>query len=171
MWGVLAPLVHPCACSLPGLQLLAVLRGALALGNPRLAEPALSCMHKLVAYAYLQGETASNGRLDDDNVVTQASTPHSTAQHSVGSWLMQRAARVRWTAEDCCGPFTVGCCCCCYRCGLPMPNSVHVDGKHSAALNTCWSAAGGWIDRTVRREQLCRHPAASGQGAADLRDW
>ncbi|KAL4853786.1 Brefeldin A-inhibited guanine nucleotide-exchange protein 3 [Chlorella vulgaris] len=64
-------------------QLLAVLRGALALGNPRLAEPALSCMHKLVAYAYLQGETASNGRLDDDNVVTQASTPHSTAQHSV----------------------------------------------------------------------------------------
>lgn len=53
-------------------QLLEVLRGALALGNPRLAEPALSCMHKLVAYAYLQGETGPSGRLDDaENVVTQ----------------------------------------------------------------------------------------------------
>jgi hypothetical protein len=53
-------------------QLLGVLRGALALGNPRLAEPALSCMHKLVAYAYMQGETGPSGRLDDEaNLVTQ----------------------------------------------------------------------------------------------------
>ena len=56
----------------PACQLLAVLRGALALGNPRLAEPALSCMHKLVAYAYMQGETGPSGRLDDEaNLVTQ----------------------------------------------------------------------------------------------------
>ena len=65
---------HPRAPPSPATvqQLLAVLRGALALGNPRLAEPALSCMHKLVAYAYMQGETGPSGRLDDDsNLVTQ----------------------------------------------------------------------------------------------------
>lgn len=60
-------------CSPCHVQLLGVLRGALALGNPKLAEPALSCMHKLVAYAYLQGETGPSGRLDDDSsIVTQA---------------------------------------------------------------------------------------------------
>ncbi len=64
---------HGASCPLHCQQLLGVLRGALALGNPRLAEPALSCMHKLVAYAYLQGETGPSGRLDDDsNIVTQA---------------------------------------------------------------------------------------------------
>lgn len=65
-----APTRSPCPAAVP--QLLGVLRGALELGNPRLAEPALSCMHKLVAYAYMQGETGPSGRLDDDsNLVTQ----------------------------------------------------------------------------------------------------
>jgi hypothetical protein len=63
---------HTRSCLPSWPQLLEVLRGALALGNPRLTEPALSCMHKLVAYAYLQGETGASGRLHDtDNVVTQ----------------------------------------------------------------------------------------------------
>ena len=64
-----------CPCpALPAclLQLLGVLRGALALQAPQLAEPALSCMHKLVAYAYMQGETSPSGRLDDEhNIVAQ----------------------------------------------------------------------------------------------------
>lgn len=73
------------------MQLLGVLRGALSLGNPRLAEPALSCMHKLVAYAYMQGETAPSGRLDDDaNVVTQArSGATGGAVPRCCSWVLQ----------------------------------------------------------------------------------
>lgn len=72
-------------CLLPTCQLLAVLRGALALGNPRLAEPALSCMHKLVAYAYMQGETGPSGRLDDEaNLVTQVRRWTGGLQHIVG---------------------------------------------------------------------------------------
>lgn len=81
----------------PGVQLLGVLRGALALGNPKLAEPALSCMHKLVAYAYLQGETGPSGRLDDDtNIVTQASgrDPHMPLQ---GRWQEATASDGRRT--------------------------------------------------------------------------
>lgn len=71
-------------CLLPTCQLLAVLRGALALGNPRLAEPALSCMHKLVAYAYMQGETGPSGRLDDEaNLVTQVRQWTGGWQHIV----------------------------------------------------------------------------------------
>lgn len=64
-----------------------MLRGALELGNPRLAEPALSCMHKLVAHAYMQGETGPSGRLDDDaNLVTQVcvgSPGAADARHAV----------------------------------------------------------------------------------------
>jgi len=53
-------------------HLLSVIRSALALNTPKLSEPALACIHKLVAYAYLQGETRPSGRLDDaDNVVTR----------------------------------------------------------------------------------------------------
>lgn len=73
-------------CLLPTCQLLAVLRGALALGNPRLAEPALSCMHKLVAYAYMQGETGPSGRLDDEaNLVTQVRRWTGGLQHKVSA--------------------------------------------------------------------------------------
>jgi hypothetical protein len=65
----LTPKPHEFLC----VQLLNVLRLAFAMGNPKVSEPALSCLHKLVAYAYLQGETSSTGRLDDpDNVVTAA---------------------------------------------------------------------------------------------------
>lgn len=49
-----------------------MLRGALTSGNAKQAEPALSCLHKLVAYAYIHGETSASGRLDDaSNIVTQ----------------------------------------------------------------------------------------------------
>ncbi|KAK9786163.1 hypothetical protein WJX73_000537, partial [Symbiochloris irregularis] len=36
---------------------------------PKLMEPALNCLHKLVAHAYLQGESTSSGRLNDDTIV------------------------------------------------------------------------------------------------------
>ena len=75
------------------LQLLGVLRGALALQNPRLADPALSCMHKLVAYAYLQGETSTSGRMDDEaNFVTQVGAAPCCGQ----------ASRTRSAAGCCC---------------------------------------------------------------------
>lgn len=52
--------------------LLSVIRGALETGSPKMVEPALAVLHKLIAYAYLQGETRASGRLDDvENVVTQ----------------------------------------------------------------------------------------------------
>jgi hypothetical protein len=72
------------------LQLLGVLRGALALQNPRLADPALSCMHKLVAYAYLQGETTTSGRMDDEaNFVTQVG--------AALSWTSEQSKERCWT--------------------------------------------------------------------------
>ncbi len=46
-------------------SLISVLRSALAQNTPKITEPALACLHKLVAYAYLQGETRPSGRLDD----------------------------------------------------------------------------------------------------------
>ncbi|KAL4515001.1 hypothetical protein Ndes2526B_g03682 [Nannochloris sp. 'desiccata'] len=46
-------------------SLISVLRSALAQDTPKITEPALACLHKLVAYAYLQGETRPSGRLDD----------------------------------------------------------------------------------------------------------
>ena len=53
-------------------SLISVLRSALAQSSPKVAEPALACLHKLVAYAYLQGETRPSGRLDDpSSLVTQ----------------------------------------------------------------------------------------------------
>ena len=54
--------------------LLAVIRAALETGLPKVMEPALAVVHKLIAYAYLQGETRPSGRMDDvDNIVTQVS--------------------------------------------------------------------------------------------------
>eukprot|EP00884_Botryococcus_braunii_P007659 jgi/Botrbrau1/16895/Bobra.0265s0001.1 len=38
---------------------------------PRVMEPALACLHKLVAHAYLQGETTSAGRIEDGTIVSQ----------------------------------------------------------------------------------------------------
>lgn len=53
-------------------RLVALLRLTFSLNNPRLTEPALSCLHKLVAYAYLQGESRPSGRTDDaTNLVVQ----------------------------------------------------------------------------------------------------
>ena len=70
--------------------LLSLLKSCLETKNERVIEPALSCLHKLIAYMYLQGETRASGRLDDaQNIVTTvvlmaakaASTPFSN--HSV----------------------------------------------------------------------------------------
>ncbi|KAK9788000.1 hypothetical protein WJX73_004027 [Symbiochloris irregularis] len=41
---------------------------------PKLMEPALNCLHKLVAHAYLQGESTSSGRLNDDTIVANVMT-------------------------------------------------------------------------------------------------
>ena len=45
--------------------LLSLLRSCLESRNEKVIDPALSCLHKLIAYAYLQGETRPSGRLDD----------------------------------------------------------------------------------------------------------
>lgn len=69
--------------------LLSLLQTCLACKNERVIDPALSCLHKLIAYAYLQGETRPSGRLDDaENTVNTvvlmaaraASTPYSNSK-------------------------------------------------------------------------------------------
>ena len=45
--------------------LLSLLKSCLESRNEKVIDPALSCLHKLIAYAYLQGETRPSGRLDD----------------------------------------------------------------------------------------------------------
>ncbi|KAL0043362.1 hypothetical protein WJX79_002614 [Trebouxia sp. C0005] len=52
-------------------ELLEPLRLACGQDAPRLVEPALACLHKLVAHAYLQAESTPAGRLDDNNTVSQ----------------------------------------------------------------------------------------------------
>ena len=39
---------------------------------PRVVETALACLHKLVAYSYLQDESTRSGRLNDQTTVAQA---------------------------------------------------------------------------------------------------
>ena len=39
---------------------------------PRVVETALACLHKLVAYSYLQDENTRSGRLNDQTTVAQA---------------------------------------------------------------------------------------------------
>ncbi|KAI8114546.1 hypothetical protein M9434_002668 [Picochlorum sp. BPE23] len=85
--------VHGASGGLPEevtVPLLSLLKSCLETKNERVIEPALSCLHKLIAYMYLQGETRASGRLDDaGNIVTTvvlmaakaASTPFSN--HSV----------------------------------------------------------------------------------------
>ena len=41
--------------------------------NAKVVEPALDCLHKLVAYSYLQDENTRSGRLDDQTTVAQVS--------------------------------------------------------------------------------------------------
>ena len=69
--------------------LLSLLQSCLSCKNERVIDPALSCLHKLIAYAYLQGETRPSGRLDDakntvNTVVLMAaraaSTPYSNSK-------------------------------------------------------------------------------------------
>ncbi|DBA73285.1 hypothetical protein WJX77_003623 [Trebouxia sp. C0004] len=52
-------------------ELLEPLRLACGQDAPRLVEPALACLHKLVAHAYLQAESTPAGRLDDNTTVSQ----------------------------------------------------------------------------------------------------
>ncbi len=39
---------------------------------PRVVDTALACLHKLVAYSYLQDENTRSGRLNDQTTVAQA---------------------------------------------------------------------------------------------------
>lgn len=39
--------------------------------SAKVVEPALACLHKLVAYSYLQDESTRSGRLDDQTTVSQ----------------------------------------------------------------------------------------------------
>lgn len=52
-------------------ELIEPLRLACGQDAPRLVEPALACLHKLVAHAYLQAESTPAGRLDDNTTVSQ----------------------------------------------------------------------------------------------------
>uniref|UniRef100_A0A061RZZ7 Brefeldin a-inhibited guanine nucleotide-exchange protein 2 n=1 Tax=Tetraselmis sp. GSL018 TaxID=582737 RepID=A0A061RZZ7_9CHLO len=52
-------------------QVLAPLRLACNSEVTRIVEPALSCLHKLVGHAYLQGESSPSGRLDEANLVSK----------------------------------------------------------------------------------------------------
>ncbi|CAD7699205.1 unnamed protein product [Ostreobium quekettii] len=52
--AVLEPLRLACKCNIP-----------------RIVEPALGCVHKLVAYAWIQGESSPSGEMDDGTLVTQ----------------------------------------------------------------------------------------------------
>ncbi len=69
--------------------LLSLLQSCLSCKNEMVIDHALSCLHKLIAYAYLQGETRPSGRLDDakntvNTVVLMAaraaSTPYSNSR-------------------------------------------------------------------------------------------
>ncbi|CAD7697716.1 unnamed protein product [Ostreobium quekettii] len=52
--AVLEPLKLACKCAIP-----------------RIVEPALGCVHKLVAYAWVQGESSPTGHMDDGTLVTE----------------------------------------------------------------------------------------------------
>lgn len=72
-------------------QVMAPLRMACSGDNPKVTEPALGCLHKLVGHAYLQGESTAPGKLDDPNLVSRVTaivskcgeTPDSKVQLAV----------------------------------------------------------------------------------------
>ena len=61
------------------LQLLEPLRLACASPDSRVVEPALTCLHKLVSHAYLQGESTAGGGLDDGTPVARVVAAAVTA--------------------------------------------------------------------------------------------
>lgn len=65
---VSAPLDEPTAA-----WLMEPLRMGCLSDNAKVVEPALDCLHKLVAYSYLQDENTRSGRLDDQTTVAQVS--------------------------------------------------------------------------------------------------
>ena len=72
---VTAPLDKPTAA-----WIMEPLRMGCTAAAPRVVEPALACLHKLVAYSYLQDENTRSGRLDDQTTVSQARSPDPRAQ-------------------------------------------------------------------------------------------
>mmetsp|Transcript_13201 Transcript_13201/g.37209 ORF Transcript_13201/g.37209 Transcript_13201/m.37209 type:complete len:2067 (+) Transcript_13201:204-6404(+) len=52
-------------------QVMEPLRLACKSDMPKVMQPALGCIHKLVGHAYLQGESSPAGKLDDPNLVSQ----------------------------------------------------------------------------------------------------
>ncbi|RMZ54207.1 hypothetical protein APUTEX25_005363, partial [Auxenochlorella protothecoides] len=54
--------------------MVSMLQAACSSGAPSIMDPALGTLHKLVAHAFLQGESSSSGRGDDGTIVTQVVT-------------------------------------------------------------------------------------------------
>lgn len=65
---VSAPLDEPTAA-----WLMEPLRMGCLSDSAKVVEPSLACLHKLVAYSYLQDENTRSGRLDDQTTVAQVS--------------------------------------------------------------------------------------------------
>ena len=73
--------------------LLSLLQSCLQTKNTKFVEPALACIHKLVAYAYIQGETRGSGRLDDvENTVTMVVTMAARAAQTAPNASVQLTA-------------------------------------------------------------------------------
>ncbi|KAL6766957.1 hypothetical protein ACKKBG_A38045 [Auxenochlorella protothecoides x Auxenochlorella symbiontica] len=64
------PILPPPLCQ----ELVSMLQAACSSGAPSIVDPALGTLHKLVAHAFLQGESSSSGRGDDGTIVTQVVT-------------------------------------------------------------------------------------------------
>lgn len=84
--------------------LLLLLGSCLDTKNYKVVEPALACLHKLIAYAYLQGETRPSGRLDDSNnvvvsVVKMAAKAVTTAPNHTVQLAAVKTLLTSTTAE------------------------------------------------------------------------
>eukprot|EP00892_Ulva_mutabilis_P008052 jgi/Ulvmu1/5619/UM023_0158.1 len=66
-------------------QVMKMLSEATRLPQPNLQEVCLNLLHKLVAYAWLHGETSSCGAIAEDNLVTQAIRAVSVCADSMSS--------------------------------------------------------------------------------------
>ncbi|KAK9904753.1 hypothetical protein WJX75_001787 [Coccomyxa subellipsoidea] len=73
------------------------LQMACSMDVPRIAEPALSCLHKLVAHAYLHAESSPAGRLDDGSIVAQVVLLISKCSESNGESVQLGVVRALLT--------------------------------------------------------------------------
>ena len=77
-----APLSEPTAA-----WLMEPLRLGCRADIPKVVETAVACLHKLVAYSYLQDESTRSGRLDDQTIVSQVCSALSFIQCGGGPTL------------------------------------------------------------------------------------